>query len=228
MITVLARTVIIYAAVFGVMRLMGKRQLSDMQPFDLVVSLLIADSASAPITDGSVPLLYGIVPVLTLFLLHGFAAKLAMKSERIRRIVNGSPVTLIEDGEVCEEALRAVSLTVFELYEQLRLKDVFSPKDVKYCIMETNGSLSVMKNEDEASAGKPSKLVVTDGVPVEDELKLMGLDDEELALMLGKLAGVTAADCLFVCIESDGSIVLQKKESKAGARTKLITGDPNE
>ncbi|MBR6428704.1 MAG: DUF421 domain-containing protein [Clostridia bacterium] len=221
----MARTVIIYTAVFGVMRLMGKRQLSDMQPFDLVVSLLIADSASAPITDGSIPLLYGLVPVLTLFLLHGFAAKLAMKSEPVRRIVNGSPVMLIREGVILEDALKAVSMTVFELFEQLRLKDVFSPVDVKYCIMETNGSLSAMKKEGGTQAERPSVLAVTDGAVVRGSLEAAGLNERELEAGLKKYADVKIKECLYVCIESDGRFVLQIKEgSRSGVPVRLSIG----
>lgn len=223
MITVLLRTVITYTVVFFVMRLMGKRQLSDMQPFDLVVSLLIADAASAPITDPSIPLLYGTVPILALFLLHGLAARIAMKSEKLRRAVSGRPVVLISDGKICEEALKAVCFTVYELSEQLRLKDVFSFSEVGYCIMETNGSLSVLK-KNQVSTDKPALLLAADGKLIEDAASGAGFEGEALEMKLKTYADSNINELLYLCIEADGSLILQKKAEYGGNTLKLEKG----
>ena len=109
MITLVLRTAIIYLLVFVVMRLMGKRQISDMQPFDLVVTILIADVASEPISDSGIPLFYGIVTILALFLMHSFVSFASMKSEKVRDAVCGKPVFVIADGAVIEDALRAAN-----------------------------------------------------------------------------------------------------------------------
>lgn len=209
MITIFLRTGITYMLVFAVMRLMGKRQLSDMQPFDLVVSLLIADVASEPISDPGAPLFYGIVPVLTLFVLHKLMAFTTMRSEKLRKTVCGSPVVMIANGEVCEDALKAVNCTVFDLLEQLRLKDVFSISEVNYGILETNGSLSVLKkgaNEDK----KPGLLIVSDGKVIDNSLDAAGMTKKEIEKAMNS-KGISPGECLYAVLEEDGSIVAQRK-----------------
>ena len=186
MITLFSRTVITYLLVFAVMRLMGKRQLSDMQPFDLVVTLLIADVASAPISDTAIPLLYGAVPILALFLMHRLVSFLALKSERIRTLVCGSPVVVVAKGVVIEEALKAANFSLSDLLEQLRLKDVFSLSEVEYGILETNGSLSVLKKEPGKSP-RPSVVLVSDGNTKKKALSSLGYDVKWLGKKLAAL-----------------------------------------
>ncbi|MBQ7060573.1 MAG: DUF421 domain-containing protein, partial [Clostridia bacterium] len=107
--TLLVRTLVIYLLTFAVLRLMGKRQISDMQPFDLTVTLLIANLASLPMGDPGAPLLYGVIPILTLFILHRFVAWSSLKSEGLRRFVCGNPLIVIRKGVVQENVMRAAS-----------------------------------------------------------------------------------------------------------------------
>lgn len=216
MLTLFLRTVIVYALVAAVLRLMGKRQISDMQPFDLVVTLLIADAASSPLSDASVPLLNGAVPVLALFILHRAAAFLSMRSRRARRLVCGSPVVVIKAGVIQEDAMRAASLTLGDLTEQLRAKDVFSFSEAEYGILETNGSLSVIKAD--GSSHSPSELIVSDGKIEPAELQNCGMNENGLRRRLKKL-GVCPEECLYVCLEPDGSLLIQ---TKSGSGSKVI------
>ena len=144
MLILFIRTILLYLLVFLVIRLIGKRQISDLQPFDLIMTLLIADLASEPASDVSIPLLYGVVPILALFLMQRLIAFLALKNSRLRMLICGSPLVLVKDGLVQCDALYGARYTVSDLLEQLRTKDIFDISDVSYAILETNGALSVL------------------------------------------------------------------------------------
>ncbi|MBR3382311.1 MAG: DUF421 domain-containing protein [Clostridia bacterium] len=217
--TLFIRTIFIYLTVFAVIRIMGKRQLSDMQPFDLVVTILIADVASEPISDPAVPLSYGVIPILALFLMHKAAALLSLRSERMRRVICGEPLIVISNGVVLEGALRAADFTLDDLTEQLRAKDVFSFSQAKYCILETNGAISVVRSgnaprkEEDSS---PAVTVVSDGKLREKALRSVGMSREKLDLALSAFAFCGIGDCFFVCFESDGTLHVQLKERRGG------------
>lgn len=144
MLVLFCRVIILYFLVFFVIRLTGKRQISELQPFDLCITLLIADMASVAATNTGVPLLYGIVPIVTLFLVQQLISFLSLKSESIRKAVCGQPLLLISRGVVQEKALKSARYTITDLTEQLRGKDVFTLSNVEYAILETNGELSVL------------------------------------------------------------------------------------
>ena len=144
MLTLFIRTLLVYIFMFVVLRLMGKRQLSDMQPFDLAITLLIANLAALPMSDPAIPLLYGVVPIIAMFALHRLISFMSLKSEKLRKLVCGSPLVMISGGVVREDAMRAANYSLFDLAEQLRMKDVFSISQVEYAILETDGGLSVL------------------------------------------------------------------------------------
>mgnify|MGYP003248231303 CR=1 FL=1 len=168
MLTLFIRTLLVYIFMFVVLRLMGKRQLSDMQPFDLAITLLIANLAALPMSDPAIPLLYGVVPIIAMF------ALMSLKSEKLRKLVCGSPLVMISGGVVREDAMRAANYSLFDLAEQLRMKDVFSISQVEYAILETDGGLSVLlkgpfqtpTNEGlklESEKAMPALLLICDG-----------------------------------------------------------------
>ena len=220
MATLFLRTIIIYAVVFAVVRLMGKRQLSDMQPFDLVVTLLIADIASVPISDVGIPLLYGIVPLLAIFLVHRLVSFLALKSDRARTLVCGSPVVVISKGVVQEDALKAANYTLADMLEQLRVKDVFSVSEVEYGILETNGSLSVLKKE-EGRSPRPSVMLVVDGKVRKRALGSLGLDGRWLKKRLNSLGFSSPKELLFACLDDDGTLHAQERSFSPGAMPRV-------
>ncbi|MBO4384621.1 MAG: DUF421 domain-containing protein [Clostridia bacterium] len=214
MFTLFIRTVIIYFTVFAVLRLMGKRQISDMQPFDLVITLLIADVASVPVSDSAIPLLYGVIPILCLFVLHRSIAHLALKSNGVRSLVCGKPIIVISKGVVQESALRAANYSLGDLTEQLRIKDVFSLSQVEYGILETNGSLSVLPKAEqpEMKYVRPSVLIVSDGKVMKNELNAIGFDERWLEGKLSSLGIRSAKRCLFAFLEPDGMLHVQEKQ----------------
>lgn len=213
MITLLIRTVVVYMLVFCVVRLMGKRQISDMQPFDFVITLFIAELASEPISDSGIPLLYGVIPILTLYILHRAVSFISLKSQRMRGLVCGHSVIVIEKGVVLEKALRALNYTLNDLLEQLRLKDCFALSEAEYAILETNGSLSVLKNQGSESEQMkhPGILLLSDGKPNERILTSLGYNSKWLLKHL-RCAGIKSLrDCFFVMLEQDTVLHAQTK-----------------
>ena len=216
MFTLFVRTIIIYLLLFTVIRLMGKRQISDMQPFDLVITLLIADAAAAPISNSSVPLFYGVIPVLSLYVLHRLVAFLALRSGKMRTLVCGRPIIIIEKGVVLEDAMRAANYTLGDLTEQLRLKDVFSLSQAEYGILETNGSLSVLLKSEQPQMRfvRPAVMLISDGKILKEELNAIGYDEEWLNKKLNSLSIRSAKKCLFAFLEPDGMLHVQEKTSR--------------
>ena len=144
MLILFIRAIILYLLVFMVIRLTGKRQISDLQPFDLIITLLVADLASVPASDTSIPLLYGIVPILALFLIQQTMALCSLKFEGFRYAVCGRPLLMVSKGVVQEQSLKAARYTLNDLMEQLRAGGSFELSTVEYAILETNGQLSVL------------------------------------------------------------------------------------
>lgn len=218
MTTLLLRTSIVYLLLAVFLRLTGKRQIIDMQPFDLIVTLLIADVASVPLSDVSIPLLYGVLPILVLFLLQSLVAFGALRSRGIRRLVCGRPVVMIEKGAVLEDAMRAARYTLDDLMEQLRDKDVFSIAEVEYAILETNGALSVLKKKEAlgGTSASPSVLLVSDGWLEREALEACGLTEAALRKKLGACSLAPKA-LFFASLEADGSLYVQEK-ARAGGR----------
>lgn len=143
MIIVVVRTLILYLLVIVAIRLMGKREIGQLQPFELVVILMISELAAIPSENVSVPLLGGIIPILVLLLASLSIAWVSLKSEKARAIICGTPSILIERGKILEEELRRNRYNLTDLLEELRLKNVPNISDVEFAVLETNGQVSV-------------------------------------------------------------------------------------
>lgn len=224
--TLFVRTLLVYFLMFVVLRLMGKRQINEMQPFDLAVTLLIANLASLPMGDTAIPLLYGIIPIVALFIVQRLVSFASLKSERLRKLVCGSPLVIVSHGVVCETAMKSANYSLSDLYEQLRLKDVFTLSDVDYAILETNGSLSVMlKSEKQqptiediglrAELSAPSVILVTDGKVHKHALRASGIDETTLNEALKRIGAGSAEKCFYAALDADGSLHAQPKEKFA-------------
>ena len=137
------RTVILYLILIFVIRLMGKRQVGQMEPSEFVVTMLVANLASIPMQDGGIPLYSGLIPILTVLGVELVLSALSMYSVGLRRLLCGKPVILIENGRILRQNLRRTRISLDELTGQLREKDVLDPSSVQYAILETNGQLSV-------------------------------------------------------------------------------------
>lgn len=182
------RTAVMYLVLLGVIRLMGKRQVSQMEPTELVVSMVIANLASIPLEETELPLMAGIVPIVTIFLAERGLSFVTLKSTALRRLLCGKPVILVENGRPVWEALRKTRVTMDELMGHLRLKDVMDVRQVQYAILETNGDLSVFPYPQEAPASAREAgvrvaqrwlpvTVVQDGRLFPEDIRRMGRDE---------------------------------------------------
>ena len=223
MLTLFIRTLLVYIFMFVVLRLMGKRQLSDMQPFDLAITLLIANLAALPMSDPAIPLLYGVVPIIAMFALHRLISFMSLKSEKLRKLVCGSPLVMISGGVVREDAMRAANYSLFDLAEQLRMKDVFSISQVEHAILETDGGLSVLlkgpfqtpTNEGlklESEKAMPALLLICDGQVHPEAVRAAGLDEKGFYTLLKRFGIDRAEDCLFMSVDSGGIVHVQQKQ----------------
>ena len=137
------RTIILYLVLITVIRLMGKRQIGQMEPAEFVVTMLVANLAAIPMQDGGIPLFSGLVPILTVLGSELVLSALSLRNSKVRKILCGKPVILIENGNILQQNLRSTRVTLDELAGHLREKDVLDIKAVQYAILETNGNLSV-------------------------------------------------------------------------------------
>ncbi len=146
------RTILLYLILIAVVRLMGKRQVGQMEPMEFVVTMLVANLAAVPMQDGGIPLLSGLVPIVTVLGMELVLSFLAMRSIRFRKLLCGKPVILMENGKILQNNLRSTGLTLDELTSHLRTKNVLDPRTVQYAILETDGSLSVFPYPKEVPA----------------------------------------------------------------------------
>lgn len=147
------RTVILYFALITVIRLMGKRQIGEMEPTEFVVTMLIADLASVPMQDPSIPLLSGLIPILTVLAMELILSFLSFRFLKVRRLLCGKPVILMENGKILYESLKKTRVTADELVEHLRENGITDLSTVQYAILETNGRISVLPYPKYAPAG---------------------------------------------------------------------------
>ena len=223
MLIAIVRTLILYIFIITAIRLMGKRQISDMQPSELVVTLVVSDIASLPMQNTSQPLLSGIIPVLVLVGLEILTSVLMMKSRFVRKLVCGNPVVVIEDGRLLQKQMKRLRMTNSDLLEQLRQQNVFSLSDVQYCIVETNGALSVLEkpekrlpNAEEAGVVIPDKkletVVISDGKLLRESLALCQSSEKHIRKILA--SDQIAIDSVFLMtMDGSGDYRIIRKES---------------
>ena len=200
------RTVVLYLVLIAVIRIMGKRQIGQMEPTEFVVTMLVANLAAIPMQDGGIPLYSGLVPIVTVLGVELVLSFLALRSVRFRRVLCGKPVILIQNGRILQENLRRTRVTLDELTALLREKDVLSPDAVQYAILETGGHLSVFPF--------PSQLpytIIADGYLYRDNLRLAGKDMHWLDNTLCSY-GSDIASTFLLTVEPGGRVLWQKKE----------------
>jgi uncharacterized membrane protein YcaP (DUF421 family) len=223
MILIALRTLILYLLVVTALRLMGKREIGQLQPFELVVILMISDLAAIPSENIGIPLLSGIIPILVLLVASLTLAWITLKSEKARHIICGSPSILIERGKIQEKELRNNNYNLTDLLEELRLKNVPNIADVEFAILETNGQLSVFPKphkrptipEDFNIATKYEGIpltMISDGKLNSKNLQKSNKDLRWLKNELKKLKINKIEDVLFASLDSSGTLFAQAKE----------------
>ena len=225
MATAFVRTILLYFIIMVGIRVMGKRQIGELEPVELVLMLLISDLAAVPMQDFGIPLLNGARPIVTLLSLSMLLSFFSMKSIRFHRLVCGNPTTLIKDGVIQQDALRRNRFTLDELIEELRAQSVTDLTTVKYAVLETNGQLSVMLYADNAPAtprqlGKPVKddvfipvVLVNDGRVLKTGLRDRGLDEAWLDRTLRNHGFRSAHEVLLLTVDGAGKVLCIGKES---------------
>ena len=217
------RTVLLYLVLIAVIRLMGKRQVGQMEPSEFVVTMLVANLASIPMQDGGIPLYSGIVPILTVLALELILSGLVLRSIPLRRLLCGKPVILIENGRILQNNLRRTRITLDELTSQLREKDVLEPGEVQYAILETNGNISVFPYpaqqpataKDAGIIAKRRYLPVTvvgDGYLYRENLALAGKDEAWLNKIL-KEKDADLASTWLLTVDGSDRVYFVKKEA---------------
>ncbi len=207
----LLRTLILYIVIMVAMRIMGKRQVGDMQPSDLVVSLLISEIAAMPIDNIDRPIVNGIIAVFLLVFLETALACISLKSGKLRRVVNGAPVIIINRGKVNRASLKRLRITTDELLETLRSQGVFDISTVQYAIIEPNGQLSVLEKSGGGSLAVP---VICDGKMQKHFMESAGISKHEVNSALKK-RGISAEDVFIMTLDGDGKAFIIKEDGKS-------------
>lgn len=224
MLKVIARTVLMYIFVSIGVRLMGKRQIGDMQPTELVVTLLISEIAAIPLQDVSQPISIGLIAIFILVLLEIAASVIVLKNLRLRRIFSGKAVAVIKNGEIDQKAMRNVRMTVFDLVEMLRMQGIFDLDDIESAFLEVNGNLSVRQKPMRAPAtpeqlginvpdGGISMTVISDGTVVDSSLRFLNMTREDLNIIL-KNENKRQKDIFVMTLNSKGESIIVEKDNK--------------
>ena len=195
MVTVFVRTIIIFLILLIVMRLMGKRQIGEMQPFEFVITLLIAELACIPMADVSIPLVYGIVSIIAVFILHQLFSIIEQVNRTAKKIISGKPALVLNKDGVDFTELKRNNLDVEDLIESMRSAGYFSLDDLDYAIFESNGKLSAKEKSDKPEEKDSSLpiIIISGGAVIDKNLDLVHLDKSRIEGVLSD-KGIKAKD----------------------------------
>ena len=223
MVIAFVRTIILYLLIIVGIRLMGKRQVGELEPSELVLALIIADLAAVPMQDFGSPLLTGIIPIFTLLAVTMIISVITMKSVRFRALLCGRPSVIVENGRIHQREMKKNRFTVDELMEELRMKGITDLSTVKYAILETNGQISVLPyaNQLPATAGQMNLtpedvglplIIINDGRVLDHNLKTRGLDRAWLDKRLDEHRVKHTEDVFLLTVDEQNRVYLVAKE----------------
>ncbi len=222
MLVLFIRVQIIFFVVLLFLRIMGKRQIGEMQPYELVITLIIADLATVPMSDANIPLLNGILPLAILVMLHYSITMLTRKSILFRRLISGKSVIVIDPDGINYDALKKLNMNLHDLQESLRQLNYFSFEQVQYAIIETNGKMSVIPTSENApatakdvNASNPPpelpSLIISDGKIMESNLSSVNINKQQLTTLLDKLNIKKVKDIIIMNLDNAGKSYYQLK-----------------
>ena len=223
MVIAFLRTIILYAFIIIGIRLMGKRQVGELEPSELGLALLIADLAAVPMQDFGIPLLTGLIPILTLLCLTMALSVLTMRSVRFRAVLCGRPSVIVENGKLRQSEMKKNRFTLDELMEELRMQGITDLSTVKYAILETNGQLSVLPYAAQQPVtaqqmgltpqepGLPM-VIINDGRLITRSLYSRGLNEEWLEKQLRQHHVKGTQDVFLLTVDEENRVYLSKKE----------------
>ncbi len=219
------RTMILYIVIISVIRLMGKRQVGELQPSELVITILISAVASVPVQDIDIPLSHGIIPILTLMSAEVIISSFSQNHIRFRRLLTGNPVLVIRDGNFVQKSVNKLRLSVDDILAGLRLGGVFDVREVKIAQIETNGQMSILLNDDKLPANngdlniKPSPTgpfytIISDGHVISDNLKSISQSTKWMEQIIKAKGADRPEEVFFLSADKYGNTVFSKKEDK--------------
>jgi uncharacterized membrane protein YcaP (DUF421 family) len=222
---VFIRALILFLVVVIVMRIMGKRQIGQLQPYELAVAIMISELAAVPMQNTGIPLIDGIIPILTILLAQIVFSFASLKSVRLRALICGKPNVLIENGIINEKNLRKEMYTLNELLEQLRINNISNISDVEFAILETNGQLSIIpKSQKRPVIPEDLKIptqyeglsidLIVDGAVMYENLSKVNLNEAWLKEELSKYNINNLNDVFFATLDTQGKLYYQKKIMK--------------
>ncbi len=222
MIISLIRTLLLYILIIVAIRLMGKRQISDLQTSELVVTFLISNIASIPMQNASIPLFTGLIPIIVLVVCEIVLSNIMLRSCKFRKFICGNPLIIIDHGKINQKVMKELRMSTEDLFEQLRQLDIFKLEDVDFAIIETNGQLSIMKkpNKQQVDAGmlglkvSPQELetvVISDGEISESSLSLCNLTKNWVQNILRE-KNLTLKDVFIMTADKSKNFNIIKKE----------------
>lgn len=211
MLVVLCRAVILFVIVFLVIRLMGKRELSKVQPFEFAIIVMISDIASGPMSSRDMSISSGIIPIFSLLIIYMIFTIIIQSSNKAEKAMCGSPTLIIFKGKLIEKEIKKQQLTIEEIMSQLRSLDIFKVQDTAYAILETNGKISAIKLSD--ACGQMPINIISEGQYLEDNLNLLKMSEEDVEKIL-LTENSKLEDILIGTIDELGKFIYQKKEEK--------------
>ena len=224
MLIVFLRAVILYVLVIFSIRLMGKRQLGELQPSEFVVTIFISNIATLPIEDINLPMITGIIPILTIVCLDVFVSTLAIHSRRLRRLISGTPRIIISNGKLDRVMMRELRYTLDDVMESLRGQGIFDISEVQFAVVETTGKISVYKKGAfspvtlsdlgrKAAAQNPPQIIINDGELIESALKETGLTIKRLESIL-KEHKLSRSEVFLMSSDGSKNVIIKKEEKK--------------
>lgn len=224
------RMLLIYLLIVASLRLMGKRQLGQLQPSELVVTILVSNIATMSIEDANVPLLAGIIPIVTLVCFDVLLSALSLKSKKARRILSGTPRVLIRDGKLMQAQMRELRFTIDDIMAQLRTNNIFDINDVSFAIVETTGALTVfpkyeaqpltpkaMNIPTPPGADAPPVVIVSDGAVIDSGLRYCNLKPEWLSKIM-KQENTQIRDIFLMTCDRQASYTIVPRERKHASK----------
>ncbi|NLO48164.1 MAG: DUF421 domain-containing protein [Clostridiales bacterium] len=229
---IFVRTIIIFVVIVAALKLMGKRQLGELELSELVVAVLISDMAALPLEDIGIPLLNGLVPVITLLCCELLISYGSLKSIKFRKLMWGKPSLLIDNGKIVQQELKANRFSLDELTESLRKKDITDISTVRYAILETDGTLNTVLYQSEQpvtvsmmNIKLPEKgipiAVISDGRILKDNLRRLGKDEKWLSKELKGRNNINVKDVYYMTLDDAENIYFAAKESGMKAKQSL-------
>ena len=222
MISVFLRVLLIYITVLIFLRLMGKRQIGEMQPYEVVITLIIADLATLPMSDTNIPLLHGILPLAILVLIHYVITILTRKSVKIRRLMSGKPIVVISPNGIEYQALKDLNMNIDDIMEVIRQGNYYSLDQILYPIVETNGKISLIPTSANAPAtsqdvgvnnaeAKLPHVIISDGKIMKEGMQSLNLSKKKLDHVLTKLNIQDKKQLIILTIDENGKVYYQEK-----------------